>query len=263
MARPHSTYRTLAALVLLGVAVVVMALMGRWQLARADERLALSDAIEAGRQSAPVRLTAAMAGTDPALTAWQPAEAHGVWLADKTVLLENRNHDGRPGYWIATPMVLDEAGPAPRPAVLVLRGWMPRSLTAAGHPTPPPPSAPRQTVKGELALHVPRLFELGGGQYSRLPDRLGAAGQAVPAVQNLALDAYARAAGLTMVPAVLQQIEPADDGLVHDWPQPSIDYNQNRGYAIQWFAFAAIAAGAFIVVLYRAWRRRAGASGPV
>ncbi|MFQ6689938.1 SURF1 family protein, partial [Bordetella pertussis] len=58
------------------------------------------------------------------------------------------------------------------------------------------------------------------------------------------------------LPTVLMQTGEHNDGLARDWPQPSVDYNQNIGYAMQWFAFAGIAAIAWLVVAARAWRRR-------
>ncbi|WP_459616491.1 SURF1 family protein [Bordetella sp. 2513F-2] len=250
MARPHSIRLTLAALLLLGAAVAILGSLGRWQLHRADERRALRAAIEAGRKQAPLTLSAGMPAGE--LVPWRPAVAHGVWLPQASVLLENRNQDGRPGYWLATPLLLDAAS---RQAVLVLRGWLPRSLEGSAPALPSTPAG-AHAVEGELAARVPRLFELwspGGAGAPGLPPRLPADGPP-PAVQNLELAEYARSTGLAMLPAVLMQTR-GDDGLVRDWPQPSVDADQNIGYALQWFAFAAIAAGAWLVVAVRALRR--------
>ncbi|MCW0208359.1 MAG: SURF1 family protein, partial [Achromobacter sp.] len=153
----------------------------------------------------------------------------------------------------------------------VLRGWLPRALPALGQAPgqapgqgparPSLPAAPEgpQTATGELSLRVPRLFEiwsLGGSDQSALPATLPAAGGDVPQVQNLPLDAYAKATGLVLLPTVLLQSDGgADDGLVRDWPQPSVDYQQNTSYAVQWFAFAGIAAIAWLAVLGGAVRR--------
>jgi len=248
----HSVRRTLAALVLLGVAVAILASLGAWQLRRADERRAILAAIQAGRAQPPLALTPATSPGD--LGAWRPAQAHGQWLNQYSVLLDNRNQDGKPGYWLATPLLLD---PASRSAVLVLRGWLPRARP--GQPAPTPPAAPAgpRSVAGELAARVPRLFELwsfGGAAQGQLPATLPVAGGAVPQVQNLELPAYARATGLALLPAVLMQTR-GDDALVRDWPQPSVDYSQNQGYALQWFSFAAIAAVAWLVVAWRGLRR--------
>src|SRR3546814_1323494 len=121
MARPHTVFRTLTALILLGVLAVVFASLGNWQLSRADQRDAIKLAIDNGRASAPLALTAHTAAQD--LIPWRPAAAQGLWRHDLTVVLENRNYQGRPGYWVATPLIVD--GPSAT-AVLVLRGWLPR-----------------------------------------------------------------------------------------------------------------------------------------
>ncbi|OZI66351.1 SURF1 family protein [Bordetella genomosp. 11] len=248
MARAH---RTLTALVLLGIMVVLLGSLGRWQLRRADERRAILAAIESGRRQPPLALTAATS-TDE-LRPWRPVSVQGSWRADMTVRLDNRNQDGRPGYWIATPMVLEEGS---NTAVLVLRGWLPRTLPGEPAATVPVLPAGVGTVGGELVARVPRLFELwnpGGVSGDALPTAWPSAG-GPPTVQNLDLDAYARATGLHLLPTVVEQHAPSGDGLVREWPQPSVDYNQNLGYAMQWFGFASIAGIAFVVVAVRAAR---------
>ncbi|OWT74827.1 MULTISPECIES: SURF1 family protein [unclassified Achromobacter] len=260
MVRPHSTARTLAALLLLALAVAVLASLGRWQLHRADERRAILAAIEGGRAQAPLTLTAATPAGQ--LQAWRPAQAHGRYRDDLTVVLDNRNRDGRPGYWIATPLLLEGSDPAT--AILVLRGWMPRAAPGQPGAVAPPAPADPQLVTGELAERVPRLFELwhfGGTAVDVLPARLPQADGKPPTVQNLDLTAYAAATGLRLLPAVLEQraaASPDADVLKQDWPQPSVDFNQNQGYALQWFGFATIAGIAFLVVAWRALRRRRG-----
>lgn len=253
MVRPPSTRRTLAALILLAVAVVVLASLGRWQVHRGGERRAILAAIEAGRQLPALPLSPATPTAE--FTPWRPAQAKGHWLAEKSVWLQNRNYQGRPGYWVATPFMLD--GPGDR-ALLVLRGWVPRG--APGQPAPAMPVAPpgAQVIQGELTPHVPRLFELWSlkkDPLGGLPAHLPAADGQAPTVQNLDLDQYAQAAGLALLPTVLEQTAPADDGMVREWPEPSVDFSQNDGYALQWFSFAAIAAIAWLVVLARAIRR--------
>ena len=228
--------------------------LGQWQLRRSDERRAILAAIEAGRKQAPVLLTPATP-TD-SLTPWRVAKATGTWLPQFSVLLDNRNHDGRPGYWLATPLLLDVTS---RQAVLVLRGWLPRVMPGQGELALPATPQGAQTITGELSERVPRMFELwslGGSDVSTLPATLPVADGKLPQVQNLPLDAYARATGLHFLPTVLSQIDAgATDGLVRDWPQPSVDFQKNTSYAVQWFAFGLIAAIAWLVVLGGAIKR--------
>jgi len=189
--------------------------------------------------------------------------ARGRWRNDLTVLIENRNLHGRPGFWVATPLQQEDGA-----AVLVLRGWLARSLNA--EPDIPAGAPGEQHVTGELASHVPRLYELPNLRLapdatSSLPRDWPAAttdpatNPAIPRVQNLPLATLANATGLRLIPAVLMQTAPTGDGddtLIRDWPEPSTDADKNIGYALQWFAFAAIAATAWGVMLLRLLRRR-------
>ncbi|CAM5483767.1 SURF1 family protein [Eoetvoesiella caeni] len=258
MAKPHSTSRTLITLALLGVLAVACAMMGNWQLRRAAERDAIMQTIEAGRKAAPLKLDAAT--PDGELVQWRQAATHGVWLHDFTVLLDNRNFKGKPGFWVATPLLID---PATRTAVLVLRGWLPRPILPGESLPPLPRPEGMQQVQGQIVSHVPRMFELwslSGKAASALP-KLPLPDKTPPRVQNLPLQDLASATGLKLLPAVLEQTGGAGSAggaepFVQEWPQPSTDSDQNRGYALQWFGFACIAAVAALVVAWRALRRR-------
>ena len=255
MAFPKLNRNLLAVVLLAGLAAVCVSL-GRWQMDRAAERVAIAQAIEAESKSHPLALKAdTLAGE---LREWRPASATGVWLDAYTVLLDNRNLDGRPGWWLATPLQLADA--PDNTAVLVLRGWLPRPL---GHALPELPPTPDTTqhVGGQLRARVPQLYELwqfSGRDTSALPN-VWRPGEP-PLVQNLDLARYEHATGLKLLSAVLEQTdaEPPGDTLRRDWPTPSLDADKNRGYALQWFSFAAIAGGAALLILWRALRRSAG-----
>jgi len=257
---PHSkrnNRRTLVGALLLAIIGTVFISLGNWQLNRADERRLIAQQIEQGRQSTPVRLGANADAS--ALKAWQAADATGTWLAQWSVLLDNRNLDGKPGYWLATPMLL-----GPDRAILVVRGWLARPI---GQFNPFPAiaqSTDSVAVNGEIAMRVPQLYELAD------PQRLAFDRNAVTAVdqnqsvldldhipqrQNVSVDELSNATGIQFLPVVLLQTNAADgQDLVRQWPTPSIDADTNIGYAMQWFSFAAIAFGAMGVLLWRIWR---------
>ena len=252
MAPAHSPTRTFATLLLLGLMIAVFIPLGNWQLRRATLRKHTLHAIEAGERSAPLPLDANSPAT--ALRNWRPATMRGVWLDRYTVLLQNRGHNGRLGYWAATPLLIDAPS---NTAVLVLRGWLPFT---GSKDTPHLPAAPagEQRIDGTIVDAVPRTFELwsfSGASVDKLPGKFPTPGGVLPEVQNLTLNDYARATGLNLLPAVVEQTSASADGLIRDWPRPSIDYARNNGYALQWFSFAAIAAGAWLVVAWRALRR--------
>lgn len=237
------------ALFLLAVTAVGTIALGRWQLSRAQEKRDLVASVAAGKLQPPLALSA-----DPVpatLTPWRPAVAHGEWLADRTVLLDNRTAGGKPGFWVVTPLLL--SGTVARgTAVAVLRGWLPRTFPDQAQRSVSTPEG-RVEVGGVLIDHVPRLLELSsfGGPSSAVPAHLPDPSGTLPRLQNLDLGAYAGAAGLSLLPVVLQQTSAAADTLVRDWPEPPSNIDTHLGYALQWFSFAAIAAIAFGVILVR------------
>ena len=72
---------------------------------------------------------------------WQPVSMRGVWLADRTILIDNRVHGGRPGYHVMTPLRLDDGE-----VVLVRRGWV-----AVG---------PDRSVITSYSIHYTKLYDL-------------------------------------------------------------------------------------------------------
>jgi len=96
-------------------------MLGRWQLDRAEQRRETAAILEAGRRAPALILTPSVESA--ALQAWRPATAQGQWRPEWSVLLDNRNLDGKPGLWLATPLMLDDKN-----AVLVLRGWVERPI---------------------------------------------------------------------------------------------------------------------------------------
>ena len=273
--KQSSSKKRVVGVVLLLIMGLVFIALGRWQLSRADERRAIAQSIEAGRAQPPIQLNAATPKTE--LIDWRSAKVQGTWAPQFTVLLDNRNLDGRPGYWVATPLINVDGS-----AVLVLRGWLPRLITPMSSGTTTATSitqlsimTPVGTVQvvGEMTPHVPRLYELKADPMLQMapssafteqpqansnqltPQMVEADIRQLPTLQNLQLEVLAKATGLKLLPIVLKQTSPEPDGLVRQWAGPSVDSDSNMGYAMQWFAFAAIAMTAAGVLTWRGLKR--------
>ena len=261
MTKVASNRLTLIALMLLGAVAFVCLMLGRWQLERAEVRRQVAATLEAGRRATPLKLTPMVSGAE--LKAWRPATVEGKWRSEWSILLENRNLDGRPGLWLATPLMLDQDT-----AVLVLRGWLERPIASRPVPTIPT-SESAVSLVGELAVRVPRLFELWtseknameslpqGWQGTKQPIAGAIDPVLLPRFQNLDLESYAKRTGLKLLPTVLMQSSGQDEeGLKRVWPEPSVDSDKNVGYAMQWFGFAGIVLVAFLVIIWRRFRSR-------
>jgi len=225
--------------------VLLTARLGWWQLDRAAQKTTLQATLEARAQLPPIDSAASLASTAAAAQAQQhrPVRLAGRWSAAHTVYLDNRQMNGRTGFYVVTPLLLGDGT-----AVLVQRGWLPRDFEQRSRIAPVPSADSELLVQGHIAPPPSRLYEFNAGQAGRIR-------------QNLDLDAFARETGLALRPlSVLLVDSPASvgDGLRRDWPLPSVGVAKNRGYAAQWFAMSAL-----ILVLY-VWfqliqpRRRAG-----
>ena len=222
-------------LVLLAAVLVVTltARLGVWQLSRAAQKQALQASLDERSKMPP--LPAAQLARSHEEAAGQfdrRIQLQGEWVPQATVFLDNRQMNGRPGFFVVTPLRL-----ASGDAVLVQRGWVPRDM--ADRTRLPAVVTPAATVEvdGRIAPPPGRLYDFAGG------DRRGAIRQ------NLDLADYAAQWKLPLRPlSVLQSDPPAttSDGLLRQWTPPAIDIQRHYGYAFQWFALCALTTGLYV-----------------
>lgn len=221
--------RRIVVLVAALAGVALTARLGFWQLDRARQKTELQAAIDT-RATLPAIDATALAREAGAAAAQhhRPVRLVGRWDAAHTVFLDNRQMDGRPGFYVVTPLVLEG-----RDAVLVQRGWVPRDPRERTRlPDVPTPDGVVE-LQGTIAPPPARLFEFE-------------AGGSGPIRQNLDLAVFAAETGLALRPmSVLQQGESAD-GLARRWPRPAVDVAKHHGYAFQWFALAALLTGLYV-----------------
>lgn len=227
MSRAARIVVLLAALALAGVT----ARLGVWQLDRAAQKQALQAAVDS-RRDAPALPQAELA-RDPETAAAQHHRrivVQGQWRDAYTVWLDNRQMQGRPGFYVITPLVLEDGT-----AVLVQRGWQPRDAAERARLVRPPAPAGTLQLSGRIAPPPARLFEFESSGEG-------------PIRQNLDMAAFARETGLALRPLSLMQLDApglSPDGLLRDWPVPAAGVPKHHGYAFQWFALSALT-----VILY-------------
>lgn len=214
--------------------------LGQWQQRRGDAKLALQRQWDAAI-AAPAR---ELRGPDLATLVGglpQRVSLRGTFEPQRLVWLDNRQHEGRPGVRALMTLRLDDGA-----RVLVDRGWAPRDPRdrARTPMLPTPPSA--VTIEGMALERPPRLLDLG----SPAPGE-----QQLPALwQNFDYERFERAAGAPVARLVVQQSSALDDGLVRDVPRFDAGVERHRGYAVQWYALAALSAALTCVFGWRALR---------
>jgi surfeit locus 1 family protein len=227
--------RAVIVLVATLVAMGLTARLGVWQLDRAGQKERLQSALDS-RAKLPAlgmeRLPADEA--QASLEHYRPITLRGEWHPGSTVFLDNRQMNGRPGFFVLTPLLL-----GPGDAVLVQRGWTPRDVQDRSHVPQVPTPAGKVEVQGWLSPAPGRLFEFSGGA--------GAASGVIR--QNLTLADFSRELGVPLRPwTVMQADDPATagDGLSRQWPRPAADVHKHYGYAFQWFGLCALLAGLYV-----------------
>jgi cytochrome oxidase assembly protein ShyY1 len=225
--------RWLGLFALLVVILVTFFQLGLWQLHVAQDK-GLADALRQAHAARPVPLDGVIAPHQPFpdSASGRSVTATGTYAADSQILVGVRRLQGRQGYWVVSPLVVDSSGAR----LAVVRGFVTQpsqagtppagrvsvdgSLAPGESPADPPAGAPPGTpVMGSIDLAV---------LVNRWPGELYNAFVFAQSETSSA-DGTAVAAG-----AGLQRVPPPGVSGGLKW--------RNAAYAVQWWLFAGFAA---------------------
>ena len=240
LAAPRFRFRPLAFAVTV-LLVILGVMLGNWQTRRAQEKIATQDRLAAAASQPALALDAAAIGAAaPPSLEFRHVRLQGHFI-DWPVALNTRPYNGRAGFYLVMPFEL--AGS--HETVLVERGWLPRNVADPLKLPPYQTPAGEVSIDGVVRSKVGHIMQLGGVEALR-PGAI---------VQNLDPGQFAKASGLAVAPFVVEQagngVGSSADGLVRDWPAPSLGVEKHQGYAFQWYALAVMAALFFIVTGFR------------
>lgn len=207
--------------------------LGFWQLHRVEEKQAINALREARARDAAITL-GADAPEDIEALRYRQVSLRGEYDVAHQFLVDNQLQDQVPGYHVLTPFRIAGSGKA----VLVNRGWVPLGPTRAVLPTLDGPPTGVVRVEGTLD-HLHRVgYRLRGAE-------IPAAGW--PSLVQLPEPGPLSARlGYPLLPYQVLLAPAAEGGYVRSWHRARLDPANNRGYALQWFLFAACAAFFFV-----------------
>lgn len=231
----------MAYFLLLIVFAIACGLLSHWQLDRRDEKVSENHRVEANFDAEPVPLGDALTTLDAYSVdqEWLPVVAHGEYLLDQQLLARARPHNGLPGFEILVPFRTDSGE-----IFIVDRGWIPTGASQ-DHPdeVPAAPSGPI-TITARIKPSEPTI-----------PGRDAPAGQ----IATINLPQFAARIGSDLVYTgayglLRSESVAADTGALTERPAP--DEGNHLSYAVQWVAFAVIAAVGLIWGLREEHRER-------
>ena len=213
-------------------AVFVAALtfsLGQWQLRRAAQKEGIQSAIDA-KNILPALDGRALAATkNIADEVYRKVALQGVWQSAHTVYLDNRPMSGKTGFWMMTPLALQDTGQV----ILVQRGWVARNFSDRTRlPEVTTPAGP-VTVEGRIAPPPSKLYEFKGADTGSIR-------------QNLDLAAFSLETGLPLLQVSLLQTGAPSEGLMREWTAPNLGVDKHYGYAFQWFGLFALVVGLYV-----------------
>jgi surfeit locus 1 family protein len=234
----RARFWVITAAALAGVAVTLA--LGAWQWGRAQERLSLHTAIEARKALVPLDQRAVLAAAAQGELVHRPVVLRGEWVPRHTVFLDNRQMQGRPGFYVVTPLRLEGSDVS----VLVERGWVPRNFV--DREQLPPVETPPGIIelRGRLAPPPAKLYEFAGAGTGAIR-------------QNLDLAQFRTETGLALLDLAVQQTGAPSEGLLREWPEVASGAGKNYGYAFQWWALCALIAILYAWFQFIAPRRKA------
>ena len=230
-------------------AMAVMIRLGVWQLDRRQQRLAFNADVVAKLEQAPRSLN------DAALGLWSIPEeraevrnilarATGSFDFDHQVVLVQQPLENRPGVHLVTPLRLEGSDQA----VLVDRGWIPEeeanNLDQFSDETGP------VAISG--FLQPPQI--LFGRAAQQAANQQSAASEPQETWYRLDIEALQAQIPYQLLPAYLLQSPPPEGNLtlpIHVEPEFDLTEGPHMSYALQWFAFAAIAGIIYVSIVHK------------
>lgn len=221
------------------LSLVLLCSLGFWQLTRAEQKRQFLNQQQQANESVVLRDLNRQAVTDSEAARYQNVAVSGHYDVAHQFLIDNQIMDGKPGYFVLTPFLIDQENRA----VLVNRGWLP--LGADRH------RLPDVSIKTEILIingrvnHFPPVgIKLKGAE---IPT------EGWPAVvQVVDGKVLADKLGYALYDFQIELQADQNEGYRREWKISSvIPPEKHLAYAVQWFGLALTLTGLFIWISSR------------
>lgn len=237
MGRYTAKFAKLPTLVFVCVLPLLLSL-GMWQLRRADEKRAFLQQQAQGQVADISRLSVVTQDNAERLR-YKKLEVAGHYDAQHQFLIDNQISEGKVGYFVVTPFILQ----GENKAILVNRGWL------AANPD-------RRELPDVSISAEPAVIQ---GRANTFPSvGIKIAGAEIPTdtspavVQVVDSEVLAQKSGYPLFSFQLELDKELPQGFKRDWHTSTIMLpEQHTAYAVQWFALAFTLTVIFIVYSFK------------
>ena len=226
------------------ICIPVLISLGLWQLDRADEKRVIdqgfNDAI-----AEPALLVNDANFKKLENEIYRTAALTGQFDIKQQFLLDNRTHEGKPGYHVLSPFIFEQSSNSntTKYAVLINRGWIGYKGTRDN------------IVNIELDKEINKIV----GSIKKIPrsivlkdkaeDDLSTALvfktenkrlEGVSLIQSIQLDRLGKTLNYELLPVIIELDKTTENGFVREWQPYYGSIDKHNAYALQWFAMATI-----------------------
>ena len=221
-------YRFSPPLLAILLTVLVSALfagLGRWQIERMYQKEQILEQYQQ-RQEAPPITQLPVATDEIEKWRYRRVQLNGRLLEDRQFLLDNQVLDGRVGFNVLTPMILDDGR-----TVLLDRGWVALGVRRE--------DLPDVRLTAEIADIAGTIYVPFGDPFALDGATVGEIGWP-RIVQYLDFKALGDLLGSPLLPMVVRLSPEQMGGYKRKWSIIPMSADKHLAYAVQWFALAAV-----------------------
>lgn len=216
-------------------ALLLLLMLGGWQLSRGFEKVAIETRVS-NKQESLLTIDRAPSGWDDLM--YRQVRLQGIWRAEHTFLMANRIYRGSVGYEVFSPFQLEDQS-----TLLINRGWIADHDTLVGDALASESQTPVE-IFGQL--YPPKKgFTLGAAIHSSNTVKWPMT------AQYFDLAALSSALGVTLQPVALVLPPNHPETYQRIWQAYTMNSTRHFGYAAQWWGLAAT-----LIVFGIIWRRQ-------
>ena len=202
------------------VAVVIMCLLGNWQLQRSEQKKLRIEQIELRKSATPLQISDMSNGEEDLRDF--PFEAFGMLQNDRVFLVDNRQHEGKVGYQVVVP-VNTNAG-----TLLVNFGWVKGSQYREQLPVISLPHG-SLTLSGIVAVPELNPMVKETAEFDQVWPKV---------IQQIDLPLIEKFLEEPVLDFIMLLSPEHPDGFVREWQPVVMPPEKHLAYAVQWFGLA-------------------------
>ena len=217
--------------------VAITIRLGNWQSDRAEYKISQQSQLDAALSAPPLKFSDVATTVNVAtVLRYRSVELAGSFIENERYFLDNRIVEGKAGYGVLQSFRIDPTTGTDGRTVLVDRGWV---VAAPDRSMLPKLETPIGIVKITGRINLPP--SRNPGTFDNGPEMR---------LNYVNLEELSQRMGHTLEPMILEQTAgPGFTGVAR--PAPGANFERNRGYQLQWYAFAAMAVIIFFVLSFR------------